>query len=112
MRIMLAFSMQPERADALIKEGRMGETMGTILEEIRPEAAYFTDVDGTRGGYLIINMTGELPITRYVRPTKNIPSKRREHSSIGSRPYELRLVQNLKILRGFSAHLDNAEQCY
>jgi|SRR5919107_1300159 hypothetical protein len=56
MRIMLAFSMQPERADALIKEGRMGETMGAILEEIQPEAAYFTDVDGTRGGYLIINM--------------------------------------------------------
>ena len=56
MRIMLAFSIQPERGDALIKEGRMGETMGTILEELQPEAAYLTDVDGTPGGYLIINM--------------------------------------------------------
>jgi hypothetical protein len=52
MRIMLAFSIQPEKGDALIKEGRMGETMGVILEELQPEAAYFTDVDGTRGGYL------------------------------------------------------------
>ena len=56
MRTMLAFSIQPEKGDALIKEGRMGETMGTILEELQPEAAYFTDVEGTRGGYLIINM--------------------------------------------------------
>jgi hypothetical protein len=56
MRVMLAFSIQPEKGDALIKEGRMGETMRAILEELQPEAAYFTDVDGTRGGYLVINM--------------------------------------------------------
>ena len=34
----------------------MDETMRAILEELQPEAAYFTDVDGTRGGYLVINM--------------------------------------------------------
>ena len=56
MRVMLSFSIDPERGDALIKEGRIGETMGSILEELRPEAAYFTDVEGTRGGYLIIDM--------------------------------------------------------
>ena len=26
------------------------------MEELNPEAAYFTDVDGARGGYLIVNM--------------------------------------------------------
>jgi hypothetical protein len=26
------------------------------LEELKPEAAYFTDVDGARGGYLIVDM--------------------------------------------------------
>jgi hypothetical protein len=53
---MLSFSIDPERGDALIKEGRMGETMETILQALQPEAAYFTDVEGTRGGYLIIDM--------------------------------------------------------
>ena len=56
MRVMLSFSIDPERGDALIKEGRMGETMETILQALQPEAAYFTDVEGTRGGYLIIDM--------------------------------------------------------
>jgi hypothetical protein len=26
------------------------------MEDLQPEAAYFTDVDGARGGYLIVNM--------------------------------------------------------
>ncbi len=26
------------------------------MEELKPEAAYFTDVDGSRGGYLLVNM--------------------------------------------------------
>ena len=56
MRVMLTFTIHPEKGDALIKEGRMGETMATILEDLQPEAAYFTDVKGTRGGHLIINM--------------------------------------------------------
>ena len=40
----------------MIKEGRIGETMSSILEELQPEAAYFTDVEGTRGGFLVVNM--------------------------------------------------------
>ena len=56
MRILLTFSINPEKGDQLIKEGRIGETMGSILEELQPEAAYFTDVEGTRGGFLVINM--------------------------------------------------------
>ena len=56
MRILLTFSIQPEKGDALIKEGRIGETMESILEELQPEAAYFTDVEGTRGGFLVVNM--------------------------------------------------------
>ena len=56
MRILLTFSIQPEKGDALIKEGRIGETMESILEELQPEAAYFTDVEGTRGGFIVVNM--------------------------------------------------------
>ena len=53
---MITFSIQPEKGDVLIKEGRIGETMESILEELQPEAAYFTDVEGTRGGFLVVNM--------------------------------------------------------
>lgn len=56
MRVMLTFRIQPENGDALIKEGRIGETMGSILDDLQPEAAYFTVVDGTRGGFLVVDM--------------------------------------------------------
>ncbi len=68
MRIMLAFSIHPEKGDALIKEGRIGETMESILQELQPEAAYFTDVEGTRGGYLVVNMEDASQIPAVTEP--------------------------------------------
>jgi hypothetical protein len=56
MRFMLSFRMPTEAGNALIKEGKLPETLQSIMEELQPEAAYFTDVDGARGGYLIVNM--------------------------------------------------------
>ena len=56
MRILLSFTIHPDKGDALIKEWRIGETMASILQELQPEAAYFTAVEGTRGGYLVVNM--------------------------------------------------------
>jgi len=56
VRILITFTIDPEKGHQLIKEGRIGQTMGAILEELQPEAAYFTDVEGTRGGFLVVNM--------------------------------------------------------
>ena len=68
MRIMVTFSMNPEKADALIKEGRIGETMESILEDLQPEAAYFTDVEGTRGGFLVLDMDDSSQMPAKVEP--------------------------------------------
>ena len=40
----------------LIRDGRIGQTMETILGNLQPEAAYFCPIDGKRGGYLVFNM--------------------------------------------------------
>ncbi len=68
MRILLTFSMNPEKGDQLIKEGRIGETMESILEELKPEAAYFTDVEGTRGGFFVVNMEDASQIPAMTEP--------------------------------------------
>jgi len=44
VRILITFTINPEKGDQMIKEGRIGETMGSMLEELQPEAAYFTEV--------------------------------------------------------------------
>jgi hypothetical protein len=39
----------------LIREGRFPQILQSIMEDLQPEAAYFTDVDGARGGYFVVN---------------------------------------------------------
>jgi hypothetical protein len=56
MRFMLSFRVPTEKANTAIKDGSFPQTLQSIMEELKPEAAYFTDVDGARGGYLIVNM--------------------------------------------------------
>ena len=68
MRILLRCSFDPEKAGALIKEGRLGEIMEPVLEDLQPEAAYFTDVDGTRGGYIVVNMEDATQIPAMTEP--------------------------------------------
>ncbi len=60
---MLSFRMPLDKTNALIKEGKFAQIQQSIMEELKPEAAYFTDIDGARGGYLIVNMddASELP---------------------------------------------------
>ncbi len=63
MRFMISFRIPTEKANEVMRQGRFPQTVQSIMEEIQPEAAYFTDVDGARGGYLIVNMddASELP---------------------------------------------------
>src|SRR5215210_4662379 len=63
MRFILSVRIPTQKANALIKEGKFPQTVQSIMEELQPEAAYFTDVDGARGGYFIVNMddASELP---------------------------------------------------
>ncbi len=68
MRILITFSINPEKGDQLIKEGRIGESLGGILDELQPEAAYFTDVDGTRGGFLVVDMEDASQIPAITEP--------------------------------------------
>ncbi len=61
--LMLGFRIPTEKGDELIKERTFPQTLRSIMEDLKPEAAYFTDVDGARGRYLIVNMdeASELP---------------------------------------------------
>lgn len=68
VRVMITFSINPEKGDGLIKEGRLGETMASILEDLQPEAAYFTDVEGTRGGVLVVDMEDASQIPAVTEP--------------------------------------------
>lgn len=56
MRCMVTFRVPTQEANATIRDGTFPQTLQSIMEDLKPEAAYFTDVDGARGGVFIVNM--------------------------------------------------------
>ena len=56
MRFMLTFRIPMDAGNELIKGGKVDETMRSVLDDLKPEAAYFGDIEGGRGGYLVVNM--------------------------------------------------------
>jgi hypothetical protein len=55
MRFMLTFRVPMDEGNAGIKDGSLGQTLETIIDELKPEAAYFGPIEGARGGYLVVN---------------------------------------------------------
>ena len=69
MRVMLKFTIPTtEESNALIRDGRIEQTMETILGKLQPEAAYFCPIDGKRGGYLVFNMEEESELVTKLEP--------------------------------------------
>lgn len=68
MRLLLKVSIPIEPCNAMMKAGTFGPTMGRILGEIRPEAAYFTTVDGQRGGFIVVNVDDASKIPSIAEP--------------------------------------------
>ena len=48
MRCLMKVSIPVETGNAAIAEGTLGKTISSILEELKPEAVYFTDDGGKR----------------------------------------------------------------
>lgn len=55
--------MLHEPFNILVKSGQVAEVIGRILETIRPEMAYFTELEGQRGALFVVNVqsTSDIP---------------------------------------------------
>lgn len=56
MRTMLKIQMPAAAANAAIKDGRLAKVLSSTLERLKPEAAYFTTMDGDRGGFIVFDL--------------------------------------------------------
>ena len=66
---MLAFIKFPhEPFNTLVKNGRAGEIIGQIIEELRPESIYFTEQDGSRGAVALFEVENSSRIPFFAEP--------------------------------------------
>ena len=56
MRFLLKVNIPVESGNAAAKAGKLGATIQSILADLKPEAAYFTDDNGERTAFLILDM--------------------------------------------------------
>jgi hypothetical protein len=68
MRMMLTATMPHEPFNTLVKENKAGAIIGKILEELKPEAAYFTEQHGERCAVLIIEVADASRVPSYAEP--------------------------------------------
>jgi hypothetical protein len=54
--MLLTAKMDTEKANQLVTDGTMGKTMDGIIEQLKPEAAYFTAWEGERTALLVIDL--------------------------------------------------------
>jgi hypothetical protein len=68
MRMLMKVVLNTEKANALVSDGTLAKTMQSILADLKPEAAYFTAVDGRRAGFLFINLQDASQIPSIAEP--------------------------------------------
>lgn len=68
MRIMLTATIPHEPCNSLIRANKLGPILKRIVAELKPEAVYFTELDGTRGVVLIADVADPSRIPALAEP--------------------------------------------
>jgi hypothetical protein len=64
MRMLLKMQMDVEAGNRAIKDGSFGEVLDRVMGQIKPEAAYFTAIDGKRTGLIFFDLedVSQIPV--------------------------------------------------
>ena len=68
MRMMMRVMIPHEPFNTMVREGTVGETIGRVLEEIKPEAVYFTEHEGQRGAIIIVDVAEPSSVPALAEP--------------------------------------------
>lgn len=68
MRMLMYVKFPIEPFNTAVRKGTVGTTIKRIMDETKPESAYFTDHDGHRGGTLVVQVNDPSDIPRLAEP--------------------------------------------
>ena len=68
MRFLLKVELPVEASNAATKDGSLGKTIQSILDDLKPEAAYFLASNGKRAGFIFIDMQDPSQIPAMAEP--------------------------------------------
>jgi hypothetical protein len=68
MKMLLKIQCPVEPFNSMVKDGSAGQVIGKIMEDLKPEAMYFTAEGGSRGGTMVIDLANAADLPRYAEP--------------------------------------------
>ena len=68
MRLLVNIILPIEPFNSRVNDGSVGEIIGRIISESKPESIYFTTQDGNRGATMIVNVEDPSQIPSFAEP--------------------------------------------
>ena len=68
MRALIHVKIPNEPFNSAVRKGTVGDIIKRILDEIKPEAVYFTNYNGQRGAILIVNVADGSKVPALAEP--------------------------------------------
>ncbi len=68
MRMLMITKSSTTRFNAGVRDGSADRTLRRIVDELRPEAVYFTELEGKRAAILVVDVQDAAEIPRYAEP--------------------------------------------
>ena len=68
MRMLFRVKFSTDTFNAAVRDGSVGKKIQRILEDTKPEAVYFTEMDGYRGAIMIVNLEDASKVPALAEP--------------------------------------------
>lgn len=68
MRMLMHVQFPLEPFNTAVRDGSAGPKIQKVLEAIKPEAAYFSEHHGHRGGTLVVNVNNSSDVPSFAEP--------------------------------------------
>jgi hypothetical protein len=68
VRILVDFRFPLEPFNSMVKDGTAGQKIEQVMGDIKPEAVYFTERNGKRGGTMIVDLSDPSKIPAIAEP--------------------------------------------
>ena len=68
MRMLLHARFPAEPFNTLVRKGEAGKILQRIVEDLKPEAVYFTEEQGQRAAILVVDLESSADVPRMAEP--------------------------------------------
>ncbi|MCM4173013.1 panthothenate synthetase [Arenibacter sp. TNZ] len=68
MKMLVNVTFPIEPFNSMVKSGKAGEIIGRVVDDIKPEAIYFTELGGNRGAVMVVDVPSASAVPKIAEP--------------------------------------------